>query len=168
MVNLKNILLILTISVFLAVVFNYFNPKGISWFPEKEKYASDSLLTKNKINETQTTDSGDEEFLSVSYEQVVSKLDDPDVVFIDARPIEEFEEDRIGNAISCFPYIEEDELMRIIFEEIPRDKIYIIYCHGGNCDLSHLVAERMKAFDFKDIYIYTGGWEEWIKKQGDS
>jgi rhodanese-related sulfurtransferase len=164
MVNIRNVLVILLISIFLAVVFNYFNPKGITWFPEPEKFVSDSLLTKNT---TQSLESyNDNEFLSVNYKQVLSKLDDPEVIFIDARPVEEFEENRIGNAISCFPYIDEGEFMRIIFEEIPRDKIYIIYCHGGNCDLSHMVAERMKAFDFQDIFIYTAGWEEWSRMQG--
>lgn len=163
MVNTKNILVILSISIFLAVLFNYFNPKGITWFPEPETFVDDSLLTKSTTTEL-ISDS--DEIPSVSYQQVKAKLDDPDVVFIDARPIEEFAESKIGNAISCFPYIEEDEMMRIIFEEIPRDKIYIIYCHGGNCDLSHMVAERMKEFDFKDIFIYTAGWEEWSKKEG--
>lgn len=164
MVNIKNILVIIGISVFLAAMFNYFNPKGISWLPEPEKFVSDSLLTKSP---TQSLDShSDDEFLSVSYQQVLSKIDDPEVIFIDARPIEEYEEAKIGNAISCFPYIDESEFMRIIFEEIPRDKIYIVYCHGGNCDLSHMVAERMKAFDFQNIFIYTAGWEEWSRMQG--
>lgn len=165
MVNIKNILIILSISIFLAIIFNYFNPKGITWFPEKEKFVSDSLLTSNDISE-KIDDSNSEDFLSVSYQQVISKLDDPNVVFIDARPVEEYEEEKIGNAISCFPYLEpEDEYMRIILEEIPRDKVYIIYCHGGNCDLSHHVAKDMKAFGFEKIFIYTGGWEEWIKKR---
>lgn len=164
MVNFKNVLVILLVSVFLAAIFNYFSPKGITWFPEPEKFVSDSLLTKKPKSEIETASNN--EFLSVNYEQVLSKLDDPEVVFIDARPIEEFEEDRIGNAINCFPYIDEGEFMGIIFEEIPRDKIYIIYCHGGNCDLSHMVAERMQSFDFSNIFIYTGGWEDWTKKQG--
>ncbi len=165
-VSTKNILVILSISVFLAVLFNYFNPKGITWFPQPETFADDSLLTKSTESSSDEISSSDDEFKSVSYQQVKAKLNDPEVVLIDARPVEEYEENRIGNAMSCFPYLDEAEFMQIILEQIPRDKIYIIYCHGGNCDLSHMVAERMKAFEFTDIFIYTAGWEEWSKKEG--
>lgn len=162
----KNIFIIILISVFLAAVFNYVSPNSIPWFPEPEEFASDSLLDAgaDKLD----TEAKDGEFPSVTYNQVISRLENPDFVFIDARPSHEFEEDRIPGAINMDPYGDEDLLMQTLFEVVPPGKKYIIYCHGGNCDLSHMVAERMKNFGFENLFIFTGGWEVWTKERGKS
>ena len=94
------------------------------------------------------------------------RLNNPDFVIIDARNAQEFGESNIPGSINMDPYGNEEEFMQKLFEEIPRDKKYIIYCHGGKCDLSHMVAEKMKQFDFKNIFIFTGGWEVWTKEKG--
>ncbi len=158
----KNILIIILISVFLAVVYNFVNPKALLWFPKAEEVVSDSLLNANTGLDSNTG----EEFPSVSYKQVVERLNNPDFVIIDARNAQEFGESNIPGSINMDPYGNEEEFMQKLFEEIPRDKKYIIYCHGGKCDLSHMVAEKMKQFDFKNIYIFTGGWEVWTKEKG--
>jgi histidine triad (HIT) family protein len=43
----------------------------------------------------------------------------------------------------------------------PRDRIILIYCDGGECELSHHIAAVLKNFSFGPIFIYTGGWAEW-------
>lgn len=86
-------------------------------------------------------------------------------IIIDARSPELYEESRIGNAINIFPFADnQDKIIEKIFE-LPYDKKIVIYCDGGNCDASHLVAEMLNQFDFKNVYLYTGGWEEWEIKR---
>ncbi len=100
---------------------------------------------------------------TVTYEQVKEKLNDPRFQIIDARKPEDYKKGKIGNAINIFPYEEEVAYMGRIFG-LPRDKVFIIYCNGGTCDLSHKLAEDMIGVGFTKILIYTGGWDEWSKK----
>lgn len=200
----KNILVIISCSIFLAVVYNFVNPKSLPWIPKEVVDVSDSILdagiainkqlnsdtiikAEEKISETPITESkvetssktttkaetektiaenDSEDFPSVSYKQVVARLNNPEFVIIDARTSAEFKKNHIPGAINMDPYGNEDEFMNKLFEEVPRDKRYIIYCHGGKCDLSHMVADKMKQFGFQNIFIFTGGWEIWTKNKG--
>ena len=92
----KNILIIILISVFLAVVYNFVNPKELLWFPKAEEVVSDSLLNANTRLDSNTG----EEFPSVSYKQVVERLNNPDFVIIDARNAQEFGESNIPGSIN--------------------------------------------------------------------
>ncbi|MFY8160385.1 MAG: rhodanese-like domain-containing protein [Candidatus Kapaibacteriota bacterium] len=100
---------------------------------------------------------------TVTYEQVKKLLNNPNFYFIDARSAEDYAKGKIGNSINIFPYDEESVYFPKILS-LPRDKKFIIYCTGGNCDLSHHLAEDMINFNFTNIFIYTGGWEEWELK----
>ena len=37
----------------------------------------------------------------------------------------------------------------------------IVYCSGGECHDSRLVANALLSLGFSDVSVYTGGWEEW-------
>ncbi len=88
------------------------------------------------------------------------------MLVIDARSPEMYELGKIGNAINIFPLIEEkDEYFRTL-STLPKEKAIVIYCDGGDCDLSHLLANDLKNFGFTKIFLYVGGWEEWSRKGG--
>jgi rhodanese-related sulfurtransferase len=107
----------------------------------------------------------DDEIKSVSFSQMQKIANDTSFIIIDARSPELFEEDRIGNAINIFPFADDqNQVIEQIFQ-LPYGKKIIVYCDGGNCDASHLIAEMLLQFDYNDIYLYSGGWEEWIKKR---
>jgi len=49
-------------------------------------------------------------------------------------------------------------------ESLPKDIPYIIYCGFSECDKSKDLADYMiKNFNFKNISVYKGGWEDWKK-----
>jgi rhodanese-related sulfurtransferase len=103
--------------------------------------------------------------LTVTYEQMKRIVNNPDFIIIDARNPEMFAKSKIGKAINIFPYDEEAVYMPKIFD-LPTNKRIVIYCDGGNCDSSHKLAEAIKSFGYKNVFIYTGGWDDWIKHQG--
>jgi rhodanese-related sulfurtransferase len=37
----------------------------------------------------------------------------------------------------------------------------IVYCSGGECHDSRLVANALLSLGFSDVSVYTGGWDEW-------
>jgi rhodanese-related sulfurtransferase len=100
---------------------------------------------------------------AVSYEQVVKHLNDTNFVFVDARTIENYNKGHIGKSINIYPYLEQSEYIKKLLN-LPDNKIIIVYCDGGTCELSHIVIEDLQKFGYKKIFIYEGGWEEWEKK----
>jgi len=43
------------------------------------------------------------------------------------------------------------------------DKPIIVYCSGGICHDSRLVANALMTLGFSDVSVFTGGWEAWSK-----
>lgn len=78
---------------------------------------------------------------------------------LDARRKEDYLKGHIKTALSLdvrrfdalFPGIQE----RLI-PELP----VILYCNGGNCEDSHDLRDRLRAFGIEPL-IYSGGWEAW-------
>lgn len=170
----KNIILLLAVSIFLALIYNFSLPKEKQFPLFKQEPVIQGFKNLDEIlAAVDSVSSSDaipkEKYINVGYDQVKFLMENPDVQIIDARPTEEWEENRIGDAINIFPYDEEDVYFQKILEEIPREKsLYLIYCHGGTCDLSHMLADDMSSFDLKPIVIYVGGWEDWLVKEGIS
>ncbi|MDZ4744958.1 MAG: rhodanese-like domain-containing protein [bacterium] len=100
----------------------------------------------------------------ISYGQFVTFIKMPCVTLIDARIPESYQKGHIRNAANINGTEAEspDVIQRLI--KFERDKIIVIYCDGGECELSHRVADVLKNFGYGPIYIYTGGWAEWTKK----
>lgn len=122
-------------------------------------------ITKNELNEKQEqiTISNSKELKSVNYDQIKRIVGNKDFVVIDARREEDYKKAHIPGAINLFALAEPNEKFEIIMS-LPVGKKYVIYCDGGNCDLSHQLAnEFLTSFGFTNVYIYEGGWEEWIK-----
>ena len=105
--------------------------------------------------------------LTVTYQQVVKHLYDKNFVFVDARKHDSFLSGKIGNAINAFPLDDENkDLYFRTLTSLPYDKIIIVYCDGGECELSHHVCDDLFSFGYKNVFIYSKGWEEWSKKKG--
>jgi len=146
-------------------------------FPKND---SDKDVADNSVNEIKEEKKGKEIKLpnekntdvhdrTVTYAQIIKILENQDQFqLIDARHQQQFSEDKIGNAINIFPYNENtNEIVNKIYS-LPSDKTYIIYCEGGECDSSHKLADLMINLGITNLYIYSGGWEEWIKNRGSS
>jgi rhodanese-related sulfurtransferase len=43
----------------------------------------------------------------------------------------------------------------------PSDKPIIVYCSGGACHDSRLVANALLTLGFSNVRVFTGGWEAW-------
>ena len=81
------------------------------------------------------------------------------VYLIDARIPEKFAEGHVNGAVNVDGNTVEANIPQIL--TIPKDRIIVIYCDGGHCELSHRVADVLKNFGYGPILIYTGGWAEW-------
>ncbi|MCB9357505.1 MAG: rhodanese-like domain-containing protein [Calditrichaeota bacterium] len=81
------------------------------------------------------------------------------VHFVDAREAKLYEEGHIPGAINI-PYEHLDENTEK-FLALPKDDLIVLYCDGGDCHLSHDLAEWALANDYGRLAVFTGGWAEW-------
>lgn len=87
---------------------------------------------------------------------------DKEVVVIDARTAEAYEEEHIPGAIS-FPHRTMDEES---VKSLNKDALYITYCDGIGCNASTKGAIKMTNFGFK-VKELMGGLD-WWKRDGYS
>ena len=89
----------------------------------------------------------------------------PNVMWIDARPDNEYEQGHIPNAI----LLNEDrwnELLPPFLGQWSPDKKVVVYCSTKSCNLAGDVARRLRQeAQLKDVFVLEGGWEEWLKQK---
>jgi len=162
------ILVIVAFAIAIALVYNYTVPKPLSLIYHKKivPKLDDSQLfgSGNSSNPDSSKLLSDK---TVTYEQMLKILESGtgEFIIVDARNSEYWKKSKIGNSINIFPYEDESNVINKILD-LPYDKKIIVYCDGGNCDSSHKIAEMMKNFGLENVFIYSGGWEEWTKKKG--
>ena len=80
--------------------------------------------------------------------------------FIDAREALDYEEGHITGAINI-PYYEFEEYKNKL-DNLSKDEPVITYCSGTDCDLSILLGNQLSSMGYKKVFIFFGGWPEWI------
>ncbi len=160
-----------------SILFNTNEPQKIenNLQPLQEKRTDtitikDDNISKNEIPEKEIKETPDQskninpkELKSVNLVQMKRIVGNQDFVIIDARRPEDYNKSHIPGAINLFALADPNEKFEIIMT-IPVGKKYVIYCDGGNCDLSHQLAnEFLTSFGFTNVFVYEGGWEEWNK-----
>jgi rhodanese-related sulfurtransferase len=88
------------------------------------------------------------------------------VLFLDARRSSVFAEGHIAGARS-FPVWESDIDARVkgLYEEgLDQQAPVVVYCSGGNCEDSHMLAEKLYMVGFDNVLIYKDGFPDWQKR----
>ena len=83
-------------------------------------------------------------------------------LILDARPSVFFEHGHVPRALN----LSRDDFARDYRRLAPTlkgatAKPVIVYCSGGACHDSRLVANALLSLGFNDVSVYTGGWDEW-------
>jgi histidine triad (HIT) family protein len=100
----------------------------------------------------------------ITYAQFKAFLTAGPYYLIDARGAEKYAEGHIANAVNFYGGEAEARIPDML-QSVPKDRVILIYCDGGECELSHHVADVLKRFAYGPIFIYTGGWAEWTTKK---
>jgi len=83
-----------------------------------------------------------------------------ETVFFDARGTGPYGEGHVPRARNL-PEAESRQKFPADVLELPRERVIVVYCEGGDCQSSLLLAKRLHDEGFQDIRVMTGGWEEW-------
>jgi rhodanese-related sulfurtransferase len=100
-------------------------------------------------------------FLDVPQAQAL--FEKGEVVFADARPLEQYEEGHIAGAEHLDPdaFFGNEDPDFVYTYRI--DQRIVVYCPGGECDASELVAIRLQGFGFNNVHILLPGYPGWVE-----
>ena len=87
---------------------------------------------------------------------VATNVDNPDFTVLDVRTDEEYRAGHLDRAV-CIDFLAEDFEDRI--SELPRDRLYLVYCGSGM--RSAEACEWMRRLGFSRLYDLDGGFGAW-------
>ena len=86
------------------------------------------------------------------------------VIWVDARPDNEYEQDHVPGAIALNEDRWNELLPQFLAAWSPEKKV-VVYCSTQSCNLASDVARRLRGeMQLKDVFILQGGWEAWLKE----
>ena len=93
------------------------------------------------------------------------------VLFLDARRSAAFEEGHIAGARPFSVWeADVDDKVNALYEErqdpAEQNKPIVIYCTGGACEDSHMLAQKLWGVQFNNVYVYKDGFPDWQKRGG--
>jgi rhodanese-related sulfurtransferase len=168
-------LAIVGFALLVGLVHSYFDPIQVS-LPghELDPTATDALReTEQKIEALSREDENDPRaslikrggfFISL---EEAKKQYDLGVQFFDARVEEEFRAGRVKGAVLVDPtddaVVRSTQVPDFLRKFDPRYPV-VVYCNGGECDSSQLVAIRLRQFGFSNVKVFEEGYPAWEKK----
>jgi len=89
------------------------------------------------------------------------------VPFLDARRSAEYSAGHIEGAWSL-PVWEADLEARITEFEALAGPVsatpLVLYCSGGDCEDSHLLAQKLSPLGYRNLLIYRAGYPDWVRQ----
>ena len=84
------------------------------------------------------------------------------VLWVDARPTEQFEREHIPEALSLNEDTWDESLPQMLAAWSPEKRI-VVYCSSQSCAASQEVARRLREqAALKNVFVLHGGWEGWL------
>jgi rhodanese-related sulfurtransferase len=112
----------------------------------------------------------DKPYVEVAFADV-KWLHGKNVLFLDARRTSVYEQGHIAGARPYSVWESDiDDKVRKLFDERsdPREQELpiVIYCSGGDCEDSHMLAQKLWGIQFNDLYVYKDGFPDWQQHGG--
>ncbi|RMH72477.1 MAG: hypothetical protein D6675_04465 [Gemmatimonadetes bacterium] len=165
-------ILIVLLAIAIGITTNMTRKHPVGWIaqkkavefagiPEESPPVVDSVSTPLELPPRYQHGSTLEAFKAVTLEQAYHDIYQQKMgVFIDARYADLYAEGHIEGAINI-PY---DAVMDYMDQlaDIPPDQLVVVYCDGADCDASKLLAEELITLGYSRIFVFIGGWNEWL------
>jgi rhodanese-related sulfurtransferase len=99
---------------------------------------------------------------TVRLDEFHSAVDSKSALILDARPSVFFEQGHVPGALNLArdDFAHDYRNLAGVLDGA-HDKPIIVYCSGGECHDSKLVANALLSLGFSNVRVFTGGWEAW-------
>ena len=149
----KEIIILLGISVVAAVIVNSFSPVGIAFVGQWDD--SQGVITA-KAKDNVLIDE-----LEIDDVKIAKQIyDSGKAVFIDARSADNFKDGHIKGAISL-PLGRFDALIDAFKGQYSRDSTIVTYCSGRTCNDSHHLAQFLFEHGYENVSVFIDGYPGW-------
>lgn len=156
------IIIILGISIIAGVINNSVSHSRVAWIGSWPSF-SDS--EDDSVWNCLSCEPGDPPMLSLA--EASALYQNPEVVFIDARFPEEYEEGHIERAYLLSIEADEDvfdQQYEIVISAIDTSTQIVTYCSGEECESSLFLARYLRDdLGYPHVKIFFGGWRRWEK-----
>ena len=140
----------------MAFVVNHFSPAGIAFIGQWD--TAQGVITANAKNGVVAGKIEIEEVI-----QAKQIYDSGDVLFVDARTREDFDEGHIPGATSL-PVGQFDELIDSFLDQHDIEQPIVTYCSGRTCEDSHNLAQLLVDIGYSDVKVFIDGFPGWEAK----
>ena len=145
--TIKEIIILIGVSVILALVVNALSPRGIALVG---KWDSANLVG----------DATDQQKIIDSVAWAKSIFDKGEALFVDARSQNDYENGHIPGAVSL-PMGQFEAGIEFFLNRYPPDQPIVTYCSGRTCEDSHDLAHALSDVGFTDVRIFIDGIPGW-------
>ncbi len=130
--------------------------------------ATKKPTTDNRQPTTQFNPHPDKPYIEIHGDDV-HDLHTKGVLFLDARRTSVYEQGHIPGArpFSVWESDVDEKVNKLYAERSdPKDQNLpiVIYCSGGDCEDSHMLAQKLWGIQFNNIYVYKDGFPDWQKR----
>jgi rhodanese-related sulfurtransferase len=151
--TIKEIIILVGVSVTLSMAVNFLSPKGIAMVGQWD--TAKGVITARPSG---TEDGGPEEINSVARAKEI--FDNGNVLFVDARSQEKYEDGHIPGAVSL-PVGQFDELIGSFLDQHAAARSIVTYCSGRTCEDSHHLARLLSESGFDNVRVFIDGFPGW-------
>ncbi|HTR04170.1 MAG TPA: rhodanese-like domain-containing protein [Thermoanaerobaculia bacterium] len=108
----------------------------------------------------------DKAWLEISGDDVVSLHDRGGVLFLDARRSSVYRDGHIpgSRSVSVWEADVDDKVKALFAEGRDQSAPIVIYCSGGDCEDSHMLAQKLYFVGFDNVLVYKDGFPDWQKR----
>ena len=104
--------------------------------------------------------------VDITGEDVVELYGRKTVPFLDARRTSVYRDGHIAGArpFSVWEADVDDKVKAFFAEGTDQSAPIVVYCSGGNCEDSHMLAEKLYLVGFDNVLIYKDGYPDWVRR----
>ena len=108
----------------------------------------------------------DKPWVEISGDAAASLHARADVVFLDARRTAAYREGHVGRArpFSVWESDVDDKVRAFFAEGHEPSAPIVVYCSGGDCEDSHMLAQKLFLAGFDNVLVYKDGFPDWQKR----
>jgi rhodanese-related sulfurtransferase len=112
----------------------------------------------------------DKPYIEIAFADVKA-LHGKNVLFLDARRTSVYEQGHISGARTYSVWESDiDDKVNKLFDERSDTQAQalpiVIYCSGGDCEDSHMLAQKLWGIQFNNVYVYKDGFPDWQQRGG--
>lgn len=151
MKELKQALLIGLVGCLLGLAVNTLRGDGLALTPAPE-------ITTTVAGADTLAVASTDSLAVIGFEEADALFRKELALFVDSREAEDFAGGSIPGAINIPTSAYREGHAPLM---APKGSLLVVFCSGGDCELSHELARLLVKDGYRKVRVYVGGFEEW-------